>query len=38
MDSICHKIILKSQEYYDFNNTYRLNLNKLVYLFSIKNY
>ncbi len=29
MDSICHKIILKSQEYYDFNNTYRLNLNSL---------
>ncbi|UOE63404.1 HAD-IIB family hydrolase [Mycoplasmopsis bovis] len=29
MDSFCHKIILKSQEYYDFNNTYRLNLNSL---------
>ncbi|WP_257536447.1 hypothetical protein [Mycoplasmopsis bovis] len=29
MDSFCHKIILKSREYYDFNNTYRLNLNSL---------
>ncbi|TKA59308.1 hypothetical protein MBOVa_1830 [Mycoplasmopsis bovis 8790] len=29
MSSFSHKIILKSQEYYDFNNTYRLNLNSL---------